>query len=214
MNNRNLSSIKSNNNCSKFNSNNNFVLDSKTRLKDDNCNESGGDKQNDNINDYMLSNYASCECNLNNVLKTSVQNNGITVKDGYGLSECNIDSDSQLRIGDFKRHYKSDLQLFPRPYLTTPSVASGKYNPNLESRLLSSLGAQKHSQMQNYNQNYVMTPLVPNLLNNVQNTKNIIQPGVRGGVNTTNMLIQSDWEKRNGGSISNMLKNKYSSFFN
>ena len=30
-----------------------------------------GDKQNNNVNDYMLSNFASCECSLDSVLKTS-----------------------------------------------------------------------------------------------------------------------------------------------
>jgi hypothetical protein len=99
MSNRELGSLNVPNNCSKFNKSNKFVIDTNTKLIDDVCYESGENKQNNNINDYMLSNYASCECNLDNVLKTSTDNRGITVKDGYGISECNIDKDSLLREG-------------------------------------------------------------------------------------------------------------------
>ena len=100
--NRKLSSLNYENNCSKMNPGK-FVLDTKTNLIDDVCYENGENKQNTNVNDYMLSNYASCECNLDNVLNTSLENQGITVKDGYGVSNCNIDNDSVLRQGNVKR---------------------------------------------------------------------------------------------------------------
>ena len=148
-------------NCSKFEDNSNFVLDSKNKLKDDVCNEKGTDIQNLNMNDYMLSNYSSCECNLDNVLKTSLNNRGIIIKDGYGISECNIESDSKLRVGDFERHYKSDTQLFPRPYLTTPSISKGKPKTDLESRLYGSLVSQRHKQMQNFSQDNIFVSMRP-----------------------------------------------------
>ena len=198
---------KFSNNCSKFDSNNkNFVLDSNTKLKDDICNEKGSDIQNSNINDYMLSNYSSCECSLDNVMNTSMNNRGIIIKDGYGISECNIDSDTNLRIGDFKRHYKTDTQLFPRPYLTTPSITKGKQNPNLESRLQASLISKRHGQMQNYSQNNIYTPLLPNMVNAIKASQ---KNNMRFSQNTTNILQQQEWRKTNSGYIARAMDEIY-----
>ena len=195
-----MTSIESNKNCSKFNSNNKFVLDSQTNLKDDVCNETGDNVQNTNINNWVLSNYASCECNLDNVMEASLNNNGIIIKDGYGVSECNVEKDTTLRVGNVERHYKSDLQLFPRPFLTTPSTIKGKYKSNLESKLISSIITNKHRQMQNVNQDNVYTPLVPNLSRNIQNPIHIIPEDVRndwprGGISTTEFERFKDWKK-------------------
>jgi len=188
-------------NCSKFgdnNSNSNFILDSNTKLKDDVCNEKGTDIQNSNINDYMLSNYSSCDCSLDNVMNTSMNNRGIIIKDGYGISECNIDSDTNLRVGDFKRHYKTDTQLFPRPYLTTPSITRGQMNPNLESRLQASLMSKRHGQMQNVDQSRNMSPLTPNMINAIKGAQ---QNNMRFSQNTRNVEQQIEWRKTNNGFI-------------
>ena len=87
------------------------------------CYDTGQNLKNDSVNDYMLSNYASCDCNIGSVLDVSTKNRGLTVKDGYGVSDCNIDGDTSLRIGKTERHYKADLQLFPRPFLTLLNIA-------------------------------------------------------------------------------------------
>ena len=219
-NNRILSSRNYENNCSNLN-NTKFVLDTQTRLNDDGCYETGENKQNNNINDYMLSNYASCECNLNNVLNTSLENQGITVKDGYGVSNCNIDNDSVLRQGNVKRHNKIDQQLFPRPYLTTPSVARGKVKPNLESKLLNAQMVKRHGQMQFYDQSHVFTPLVPNLAKNIQNPNNIIQDHVtcnwvRGGISSRDSVKYDDYMNRSTDSdvVKNLLQKKMGCIYN
>ena len=139
------------------------------------------------VNDYMLSNYASCDCNIGSVLDVSTKNRGLTVKDGYGVSDCNIDGDTSLRIGKTERHYKADLQLFPRPFLTSPNIAKGEIKPDLESKIQGSLLTVKHSQMQNVNESNIFTPLTENLARTVQNPNNIIQEDsnirwIRGGV--------------------------------
>lgn len=171
-NNRVLSSLKKKNNCSNLNQK--FKVDELTRLNDDVCYNNTELKQNDGVNDYMLSNYASCDCSLSNVLSVSTENRGLTVKDGFGISECNINDDSVLRHGEQKRRYKSDQQLFPRPFLTTPNISRGEHKPDLESRMLSSLQNVKHSQMQNVDENNIYTPMTPNLARNVQNPIHLI----------------------------------------
>ena len=199
-NNRVLSSLKNKNNCSNLNQK--FKIDELTRLNDDVCYNSGELKQNDGINDYMLSNYASCECSLGNVLNVSTENRGLTVKDGYGVSECNINDDSVLRHGAQKRRYKSDQQLFPRPFLTTPLISRGEHKPDLETRILSSLQTVKHSQMQNVNEQNIYTPMTPNLSRNIQNPIHIIQEDVnyrwvRGGLNSRQTVKDMDYFNNN-----------------
>jgi len=209
-NDRQLKSINVENNCSPFEYNNNFIIDTKTKIKDDTCNENGELKQSNNINDYMLSNYASCNCSLDNVLKTSTNNRGVLIKDGYGVSECNISGDTNLRQGKVDRHYKSDLQLFPRPYLTTPSTINGEFKPNLESKLINSQIIKKHKQMQSYGYDRISIPLVPWIQYNVQNPKNLLQEYnsddfVRGGIPSRDFNKLKDYLKRSKDS--EILKN-------
>ena len=198
-NNRVLSSLKNPNNCSNLNQK--FKIDELTSLNDDVCHNNGSLKQNDGINDYMLSNYASCDCSLGNVLSVSTENRGLTVKDGYGVSDCNINDDSKLRHGAQKRRYKSDLQLFPRPFLTTPLISRGEHKPDLETRMLSSLQTVRHSQMQNVNEQNIYTPMTPNLARNVQNPIHIISEDVnkrwlRGGIPSRQSVKDYDYLNR------------------
>lgn len=198
-NNRVLQSLKSGNNCSNLEQK--FKIDELTRLNNDICYNSGELGQNNSINDYMLSNYASCECNLSSVLDISTSNRGLIVKDGYGISECNVNNDTELRHGDQKRRNKIDQQLFPRPFLTTPDISRGEFKPDLESRMLSSLQVVKHRQMQNVSENNIYTPLTPNLASTVQDPIHIIQESVnvkwvRGGIPSRQAVKDYDYNKR------------------
>lgn len=216
MDNRVLGSLQNKNNCSRFGKNTGkFVLDERASLNEDNCYETNGDKQNNNVNDYMLSNFASCECNLDSVLKTSTDNNGVIIKDGYGISNCNVDGDTGLRVGKVERRFKSDLQLFPRPYLTTPSVARGEFNPNLESRLLNSQQNKKHSQMQTVTEQNIFEPMVGSLKETVQDPVHIVQEfvtpdWVRGGIPSRDTVKYLDYMLRSSDSdvVKDLLKYK------
>ena len=216
MDNRVLGSLQNKNNCSRFSKNKGkFVIDERASLNEDQCYETNGDKQNNNMNDYMLSNYASCECSLDSVLKTSTDNRGVIVKDGYGISNCNVDGDTGLRVGKVERRFKSDLQLFPRPYLTTPSVSRGEFNPNLESRLLNSQQNKKHGQMQTVTENNIFEPMIGSLRETVQNPMHLIQEHVspdwvRGGIPSRDTVKQIDYMLRSSDSpiIKELLKTK------
>lgn len=176
-----LKSVNAENNCTNFKNfkNKDFVIDESTKFLNDQCFNEGELKQNNNVNDYMLSNYSNCDCKLDDVMEISNKNPGITIKDGYDVSNCNIDDSSKLRQPAFERHYKSRQQLFPRPFLTSPYIIKGEPKPDLESRIQASIQSFKHKQMQNYDQNYVFTPLNEALLMNVQNTDHIIPEQVR-----------------------------------
>ena len=147
----------------------------------------------------MLSNFADCDCDIKNVLKVSTDNRGLTVKDGYGISECNVDSETGLRIVTVKRHHKVDQQLFPRPFATTPFIQRGGVKPDLESKLLSSLQNIKHKQMQNVSvEDNIFEPLNSNLAATVQDPTHIIQQDVsrtwvRGGLPSRQTVKDIDY---------------------
>lgn len=211
---RQLGSLKQKNNCSALNQK--FVIDELTRLNDDVCHDNGKNLQNDSVNDYMLSNYNDCDCDIKNVLKVSTDNRGLTVKDGFGISDCNIDSESGLRVGVVKRHHKVDQQLFPRPFATTPFIQKGEPKPDLESRLLSSLQTVKHKQMQNVSvENNIFTPMTSNLAATIQDPIHIIQENVsrtwvRGGIPSRQNIKDLDYFSNSGdtGKIKEMLKSR------
>jgi hypothetical protein len=215
-----LESLKNPNNCVNFNESS-FVLNKLSHMNDDECHNDGKLGQNNNINDYMLSNYSSCNCKLSNVLDLSTQNQGVIIKDGYGISECKIDNDSEVRIGSVERHYKSDLQLFPRPYLTTPNIFKGEIKPNLESKLLSSIQSVKHKQMQNVDEKNIFTPLNKKLKSEIQDPKHIIpeynsNSWLRGGIPSRQTVVDVDYFNRSVDNqyIQNLLKQKKSYLFN
>ncbi len=196
MENRKLRSLLNENNCSNF-SKNKLSINQLTNLNDDKCENVGRNIESNNINDYMLTNFASCNCDLNEVLKTSSENVGLTVKDGFGLSECNVQQDSDLRVGNVERHYKSDMQLFPRPFLTTPSVIKGEQNTPVESNLFSPILGRKHKALDNVDETRIYTPLLPNMLN-FQSENHLIQETVnskwvRGGINTKQIVTDVEY---------------------
>lgn len=208
-----LPSLKNQNNCSMLNQN--FDINNLSRLNDDDCHNTGRTMQSDGVNDYMLSNFADCECNINNVLKVSTDNTGLTVKDGYGVSDCNIDSDSKLRIGNVQRHYKVDLQLFPRPFMTTPYISKGEFKPDLESKMISSLQTYKHKQMQNVTEQNVYTPMTSSLAKTIQDPIHIIQENnsrkwLRGGIPSRQNVVDQDYFSRSNdnNAIKNILMSK------
>ena len=211
---RQLSSLKSKQNCSPLNQK--FVIDEKASIHDDVCHNNGKNLQNDSVNDYMLSNFADCDCDIKNVVKTATENRGLIIKDGYGTSECNVDSETGLRIGTVKRHHKVDQQLFPRPFATTPFIQRGEAKPDLESRLISSLQTLRHKQMQNVSVvDNIFTPMTSNLAATVQDPIHIIQENVnrtwvRGGINSRQTVKDFDYfeNSTDNDTIKQMLRSR------
>jgi hypothetical protein len=208
---RQLSSLKTKNNCSILDQK--FVIDENTNIDNDVCHNNGKNLQSDSVNDYMLSNYNDCDCDIKSVIKVSTENRGLTVKDGYGISECNVDSESGLRIGTVKRNHKVDQQLFPRPFSTTPFIQRGEPKPDLESRLLSSLQTLKHKQMQQVSIDNIFTPMTSNLAATIQDPIHIIQETVnrtwvRGGIPSRQSVKDFDYfsNSSDNNKIKQMLK--------
>ena len=100
-----------------------------TRLNEDHCTLNLRHSTTVKPGDYIIQNYKDINCNANNhnnkVLNKSVSQPIVLHRDGYGISGCNVDIDSQLRNANNLTNLKNINQLYERPYLTTPYMGRG-----------------------------------------------------------------------------------------
>jgi len=183
----------------------------KTSLNSDLCYRTEHTKQSVGPANYMLSNFHHCDCDMNEVINTATDNPYMVFKDGYGVSECNINDSNQLRIGKVRKYPKCNNQLFERPYLTVPYMGRGSGNSEVETKLLPGEDTNQKRQCNTLSgitiDNY-FTPLVKNLKDNVQKPNNLIQEVVdenwtRGGVPSRQFVKDIDYLERCGHRIQN-----------
>jgi len=173
--------------------NNNFLFNNLSRIGDDNCTQDINSIQNTSSCNYILQNYYVSDCKMTQALKLATSQPCINYSGAYGSDPCgtNIDVSSQLSIGTLQTHPKCHIDLFQRPFATVPYLGKGSVCPILESQIQQGeLGSNKRSINKLTEQSYIPynnTPLIPNLKNNIQNPKNIIenvanQNWIRGGL--------------------------------
>ena len=75
-----------------------------TSIHDDSCELTFREKQSQSPGVYKLNQYRECECGIPNVVETAVANPEVQFRDGYGVSECNVDDDTELRIGQSRKN--------------------------------------------------------------------------------------------------------------
>ena len=209
-----------NNNCTKFNGN--LEILGLTNLNDDKCLIKENNIQSINPGNYRLSNFYNCDCGIENIQETA-NDSRLLIKDGFGISKCNVNNDSELRIGKTKKYPRCNNQLFTRPYLTVPFMGRGSGNANIESSIKSSGNESFYTKVNQenlydkdyYNTDNIFVPLVKNLKNTVQNPNNLIEESaderwLRGGVPTRQIIKDIDYFSRNKDSkdIKQYLKNK------
>ena len=186
----------------------NYTFDNLTRLGDDTCYLSERNKQNISYANYNLTNYFNQNCGLQKPLDFSTRQPNIFIKDGFGPGGpggCNIDRDSDLRIGTIQTNPKCRISLQTRPFVTVPYLGRGPARPIEESRL------QQGEQVRNKkscstvselsHMDYRHYPLVPSLRATVQNPNNIVEESavegwVRGGLPTRDLIRDQDYMRR------------------
>ena len=183
----------------------------KTSLNSDLCYKTEHTKQSVGPANYMLSNFYHCDCDVSDVIETATENPYMVFKDGYGVSDCNIDQSNNLRVGKVRKYPKCRNQLFERPYLTVPFMGRGSGNAVIETKLLPGEDTSQKRQcntLSGITINNYFTPLVNNLKDNVQKPDNLIQEVVdrqwtRGGVPSRQFVKDIDYLERCGHRIQN-----------
>lgn len=183
-----------------------FILNSLTSLKQDECYKTVAEKSSEKVGQYALSNFNSCECTADSQRQLSIVHPTVPFRDGYGWSStngCNIGKDSELRNAKNLTNTREIHQLQPREVLTEPYKAGGTFNTESENRLIFSEPTSQKKQTNSLSGKTIdrFVPQLDSIKNTIQNPKHLIQEDnnkfwVRGGMDTRNIVRDSNAEQR------------------
>lgn len=183
-----------------------FTFDNLSRLGDDVCGISARDMQNNKIGSYLTQNHFEKDCGLKSQINFSTQQPNVFLSSGgYGVADsCNIEDDSDLRIGGTQTNPKCRITLQQRQFLTVPFLGKGPSNPVLESQL------QQGGEIRDQKSCRLVTEkshrntdveLVPSLKATIQNPANLVEGvaangWIRGGLPSRELTRDQDYFKR------------------
>jgi hypothetical protein len=158
-----------------------------THTKDDTCGIEQYFKQSVGPGSYTITNLVPDAREVNPLASQSLM---LFPREGYGLNNKWIDSDSVLRNQPEFKNNKCNIRQQSRPFLSVPYMGGGRGNSEVESYLLHSEQVRQGKECgtvteQEFSTQY--TPMIPLVKDNIQNPKNLIpevaSPGwIRGGL--------------------------------
>ena len=182
----------------------NYTFDNLTRLGDDVCYNTERNKQNTSYGSYNVTNYFSQNCGLQKPIEFATSQPNVFVNGGYGNSGaggCNIDSDSNLKIGSVQTNPKARISLFTRPFATVPYLGRGPCRPIEESRIQQgdyitnkkSCSTVTETEFENQ-----YTPMIPSLKASVTNPSNLVEGvaakgWIRGGLPSRELIRDNEY---------------------
>ena len=86
-----------------------FRVNNQVSLEQDNCHKIFRDKQSEGPGIYRLNRYNDKTCGIPTVMECASQNPTVLFRDGYGITECYVDDDTQLRIGKSRKNPKCPI---------------------------------------------------------------------------------------------------------
>lgn len=183
----------------------NYNFDNSGRIGNDVCGVSERDLQNNKFGTYGTKNYFEKFCGMDKPIKFATEQPNVFYKGGHmGAGGCNVESDSELKIGSTQTNPKCRISLNERPYKTIPFIGRGPGNAVLESRLQQgAFFADKKSCKNVTEQSFgsMDVDLVPSLQATIQNPANLIESvaadgWVRGGLPSREMTRDNDYFER------------------
>ena len=179
----------------------NYTFDHLTRIGNDVCGLSERNIQNSSFGTYTTTNYFTKDCAMASAIDFATKQPNIQFKGGFGNSGaggCNIDSDSNLKIGTIQTNPKCRISLYQRPFATIPFLGRGESHPVTESRLQQGAPTK---QLRSCNRITEMSfgvekvPLVPSLQASIQNPANLIESvaadgWIRGGLPSRDLAYE------------------------
>lgn len=187
----------------------NYMFDNLTHLNDDACDLSQRNVQNTHYGNYSTTNYFAKNCGMKKTIEFATSQPNVFYNGGFGNSGaggCNINDDSNVRIGSIQTHPKCRVSLFQRPFATVPYLGRGPCRPVVESRLqqgdfITNKKSCNTVTETEFKQHY--TPLVPSLAATIQNPNNLVEGAaaegwIRGGLPTRDLIRDQDYFQRHG----------------
>jgi hypothetical protein len=171
-----------------------------TRIGDDNCGLTQDLLQNNNTVDYMLKNFYAADCTMRKPIEFATRQVDVNFVaaggDGKtcGIGGCNINESNSL-LFSVPTHLRARINLLQRPYLTVPYLGRGKFDSQLEGKLMKSEYVENKktvnpaSELNNsYSTNY---PLLPSIQKTITNPRYLVEDWTRGGDSTRNNSVQA-----------------------
>ena len=170
-----------------------YAFGNMSRIGLDDCSHSQKDIQNMGFNNYLLQNFFSSDCSMQNPINLATSQVGVNYIGGHNTATggCNIDDSSNLQIGTIQTYSKSKIDLFHRPFATVPYLGRGVVNPVMESQIqqgemeinkksVNNLGEKCYSK-------YYTTPLLSSVQERITNpafsVEGVASAGwIRGGI--------------------------------
>ena len=182
-------------------------FDKLTRLGDDPCGISDRDLQNNKIGSYLTQNHWEKYCGMETPIDFATSQPNVFYSAGVGNADsCNIDNDSDMRIGGTQTNPKCRITLQQRAFLTVPFLGKGPSNPELESKLFQGgeIRDQKSCRLSaEKSHRNTDVELVPSLKATIQNPANLVEGvaangWIRGGLPSRELTRDQDYFKRKG----------------
>lgn len=181
-----------------------FTFNGMSRIGNDGCCIDQNTIQNSTSCSYLLQNYFSQDCSMNNAKSLATTQPCINYTGGFGLGAggCNVDDSSRLLIGGIQTHPKSRIDLFGRPFATVPFLGRGSVDPLLEAQIQQGEGVTNKRSvtrlMEKSHMNYHTTPLIPEIKQTIQNPSLMIESvasegWIRGGVPSRELTRDRDY---------------------
>ena len=184
-----------------------YTFDNLSRIGDDVCALSERDTQNNNFGTYTTKNYFEKHCGMKQPIDFATKQPNVFYNGGPGVvgaGGCNVDSDSNLRIGTIQTNPKCRISLSERPFKTVPFLGRGRPQPVKESRLQQGDYVGDKKSCKNVMEKSFRTTevdLVPSLRETIQNPDNLIEDSadkgwIRGGIPSREITRDNDYFNR------------------
>jgi hypothetical protein len=181
----------------------NYMFENMSRLGTDNCSLSQDNVQNLKQGNYLLTNYFSNDCTMQNPISLATNQPNVFFSGGHqtGAGGCNIDANSSLFHSDITKP-ACKISLMQRPFATVPFLGRGASNTVLESQLQQGdVVADKKSIATVTEETLVNVqtyPMIPSLHATVTNPANLIEGSaaegwIRGGLPSREMVRDKDY---------------------
>lgn len=185
----------------------NYTFENLTRFSDDACYITERERQNTQYGNYNLSNFNAGDCLTNKHMEFSLRQPNIFVSTRgiSGVGGCNVENDSNLKIGTIQTNPKCRISLLSRPFTTVPYLGRGISRPLEESRIQQGDWTTNKKSYGTVTEkpyiDYSDYPLVPSLQATVQNPHNLIESvaaegWVQGGIPTRDLIRDQDYKQR------------------
>jgi hypothetical protein len=186
----------------------NYQFYNMSNLENDVCYLTERSKQNTGFANYNVTNYFTKNCGLGSPLEVATNQPAMMVNGGFGntgVNGCNVNVDSNMRLGGVQTNPKARISLYTRPFVSIPNLARGESKPEVESRLQQGEGVKEKKSISTTTEKshleYRHTPMLAHLRQQITNPNNLVEESaakgwIRGGLPSRELIRDANNMRR------------------